>query len=60
MKKTAETSPSLEFLAYRNGFIMDGWMTCNLKSFSTVYKSYQDDGQVIKSVQWSLGPVVQN
>ena len=23
---------------------MDGWMTCDLMSFSTVFQSYQDDG----------------
>ena len=24
-----------------------GWLTCNLTSFSAVFKSYQDDGQMI-------------
>ena len=27
---------------------MDGRMTCNFTSFSTVFKSYQDDGRLIK------------
>ena len=26
---------------------MDGWMTCKFTSFSTVFQSYQDDGQLI-------------
>ena len=32
-----------------------GWMICNFTSFSTVFQSYQDDGQmVIKGcVQWN-------
>ena len=25
---------------------MDGWMICNFMSFSTVFQSYQDDGQM--------------
>ena len=29
---------------------LDEWMTCNLTSFSTVFQSYQDHGQVIKAV----------
>ena len=34
---------------------MDGWMTCDVTSFSTVFQSYQDDERlIIKScVQWS-------
>ena len=28
-------------------FRMDGWMTCDFTSFSTVFQSYQDDGQMI-------------
>ena len=33
---------------------MDGWMTCDFTSFSTVFQSYQDDGQMIMKgcVQW--------
>ena len=33
----------------------DGWMTCHFTSFSTVFKSYQDDGKLIMigCVQWS-------
>ena len=27
--------------------LMDGWMTCNFMSFSTVFQSYQDDKQLI-------------
>ena len=26
---------------------LDGWMTCDFTSFSTVFQSYQDDGRVI-------------
>ena len=36
---------------------MDGWMNCDISSFSTVYQSYQDDGWVIMkgcvTVQWN-------
>ena len=37
------------------GVEMDGWMTCNFTSFSTVFQSYQDDGRLIMkgSMQWS-------
>ena len=35
--------------------IIDGWMNGDFKSFSTVFQSYQDDGQMIMkgSVQWN-------
>ena len=35
--------------------MMDGWMTCEFTFFSTVFKSYQDDGRVIMKgcVQWN-------
>ena len=35
---------------------MDGWMTRDFISFSTVFQSYQDDGWMIMKgcVQWSL------
>ena len=35
---------------------MDGWMTCEFTSFSTVFQSYQDDGRMIMKgcVQWNL------
>ena len=35
---------------------MDGWMICEFTSFSTVFQSYQDDGQTIMKscVQWNL------
>ena len=34
---------------------MDGWMTCDFTSFSTVFQSNLDDGQVIMKgcVQWN-------
>ena len=34
---------------------MDGWMTCDFMSFSTVFQSYQDDGRLIMKdcVQWN-------
>ena len=33
----------------------DGWMVCDFTSFSTVFQSYQDDGQMImkRCVQWN-------
>ena len=34
------------FLPLKN-FPSDGWMTCDFTSFSTVFHSYQDDGQMI-------------
>ena len=35
--------------------MFDGWMTCDFMSISTVFQSYQDDGQVIMKgcVQWN-------
>ena len=34
---------------------IDGWMTCDFTSFSTVFQSYQDDGSMIMKgcVQWN-------
>ena len=34
---------------------MDGWMTWDFTSFSTVFQSYQDDGRLIMKgcVQWN-------
>ena len=34
---------------------MDGWMTCDFTSFSTVFQSYQGDGRLIMKgcVQWN-------
>ena len=34
---------------------IDGWITCDFTSFSTVFQSYQDDGQMIMKgcVQWN-------
>ena len=34
---------------------MDGWMTCDFTSFSTVFQSYQDDGRLKMKgcVQWN-------
>ena len=34
---------------------IDGWMICDLKSFLTVFQSYQDDGMLIMKgcVQWN-------
>ena len=36
---------------------MDGWMTCDFTSFSTVFQSYQDDIWMIMKgcVQWNSG-----
>ena len=38
----------------RSNHSMDGWLTCNFMSFSTVFWSYQDNGQMIMKgcVQW--------
>ena len=35
---------------------MDGWMSCNLTSFSTVFHSYQDDVRLITNgcIEWNL------
>ena len=37
------------------GVGMDGWLTCHVISFSTVFQSYQDDGQLMMNdhVQWN-------
>ena len=34
---------------------IDGWMTCDFTSFSTVFQSYQDDERLIMKgcVQWN-------
>ena len=39
----------------RNKGYIDGWMTCDFMSFSTVFQLYEDDGRVIQtgSVQWN-------
>ena len=39
----------------RNERMKDGWMTCNVTSFSTVFQSYQDDVWMIMKgcVQWN-------
>ena len=39
----------------REYLIIDGWMTCDLSSFSTVFQSYQDDERLLMKgcVQWS-------
>ena len=36
-------------------YSLDGWMTCDFTSFSTVFQSYQDDGRMIMKgcVQWN-------
>ena len=28
-------------------YLIDGWMTCDFTSFSTIFQSYQDDGRLI-------------
>ena len=43
-------------MIHPNGSIkMDGWMICDFTSFSTVFKSYQNDGRLIMKgcVQWN-------
>ena len=36
-------------------WLMDGWMTCEFTSFSTVFQSYQNDARLIMKgcVQWN-------
>ena len=36
-------------------YALDGWITCDFTSFSTVFQSYQDDGRMIIKgcVQWN-------
>ena len=36
-----------EKLSETEKVMMDGWMTCNFMSVSTVFQSYGDDGQMI-------------
>ena len=36
---------------------MDAWMTCDFTSFSTVFQSYLDDGQVIMNDCVQCNPV---
>ena len=45
----------LHFVCFPGGESHGGWMTCNLMSFSTVFQSYQDGGQMIRkgSKQWN-------
>ena len=39
--------------------LMDGWMTCDFTSFSTVFQSYQDDGRMIMTVcNWTPFTVI--
>ena len=35
--------------------VLDGWLTCDFASFSTVFQSYQDDERLIMKgcVQWN-------
>ena len=45
------------YAAHENPYsnMMDGWMTCNFRTFSTLFQSYQDDGWMIMKgcVQWN-------
>ena len=43
-------------IVYSRVICIDGWMTCDFMSFSTVFHSYKDNGWVIMKgcVQWNL------
>ena len=49
----------MDIIAYKGRpisfLLMDGWMTCDFTSFSTVFQLNQDDGRLIMKgcVQWS-------
>ena len=45
----------IELLSLFPTALDDGWITCDLKSFSTVFQSYKDNGRLIMkgSVQWN-------
>ena len=36
---------------------LDGWLTCNVTSFATVFQSYQDDERLIMKGYVQLNPV---
>ena len=52
-----ETVVKFEICAFSKWFsgLMDGWMTCDVMSFSTVFQSYQDNERLIMKgcVQWN-------
>ena len=51
----AESGQKVTFVYHnREALMKAGWMTCEFTSFSTVFRSYQDDGRLmIKGcVQW--------
>ena len=61
IESVSEEFPSYSYLCqqahiYMHIVEMNGWMTCDFTSFSTVFQSYQDDGWLIMKgyVQLSL------
>ena len=53
-----ENTQSSLHVSQRRTFVlieMDGWMTCDISSFLTVFQSYQDDGRMIMKgyVRWN-------
>ena len=36
---------------------VNGWMTCNFTSFSTVFRSYKDDGRMIMKSRMQRFPI---
>ena len=48
--------PPILALGHKNKCFVDGWMTCDFRSYSTIFQSYQDIGRVIMKgcVQWNL------
>ena len=50
-----QTLPSVAYMFFLGW--MDGWITCDFTSFSTVFQSYQDDVRLIMKscVQWNSG-----
>ena len=58
--ETRTTSSASQRLTYsatgaphkREEIMVDGWMTCDFTSFSTVFQSYQDEERLRDYVQW--------
>ena len=56
-----EETPGMDYykdhLFALSRFRIDGWITCNFTSFSTVFQSYKDDGRVIVKDCAQLNPI---
>ena len=46
-RKGSDQPVCLHILSYEQYHPVDGWMTCDFKSFSTVFQSYQGDERLI-------------